>query len=123
MFLQGENKKEYFCWFLLWVDGRRLPHIHKEKITQVFFVSLWVKCDGAIEEGHSAICLDKNDFIERFFLPRAPGCDDVIVDFWRRYHCMIEKKKEEKRISIFQKEIKKSVFVFFYFFDVYGFLI
>ena len=66
MFLQGENKKEYFCWFLLWVDGRRLPHIHKEKITQVFFVSLWVKCDGAIEEGHRAICLDKNDFIERF---------------------------------------------------------
>jgi hypothetical protein len=35
---------------------------------------------------------------------------------------MIEKKKEEKRISIFQKEIKKSVFVFFIFFDVYGFL-
>ena len=121
MFLQGENKKEYFCWFLLWVDGRRLPHIHKEKITQVFFVSLWVKCDGAIEEGHSAICLDKNDFIERFFLPRAPGCDDVIVDFWRRYHCMIEKKKEEKRISIFQKEIKKSVFVFFIFLMFMGF--
>tara|TARA_Y100000389_G_scaffold174244_1_gene184050 strand:+ start:370 stop:474 length:105 start_codon:yes stop_codon:yes gene_type:complete len=34
---------------------------------------------------------------------------------------MIEKKKEEKRISIFQKEIKKSVFVFFIFLMFMGF--
>ena len=73
----------------------RLSHKHKEKITQVFFISLWVKRDGSVEEGHRAICLDKNDFIERFFLSRAPGCDNVLVDLRCRYHGNIRKKRRE----------------------------
>ena len=83
-----------FLWIFLWFfccGGEAscdLPHIHGEKITQAFFGPIGVKSGfhDAIEEGDCAITLDKNGIVEGFFLPRAPGGDDVFVDLRCRYH-------------------------------------
>ena len=119
-FLEGANKKEYFYGFLIVESGRRLPHKHEEKIAQVFFVSLWVKWGfpGAVEEGHSAICIDNYYFIERFFLSSAPGCDNVIVDFSGRYHGIMMESREDREGSIFLGGANKKEY--FYWFLIVG---
>ena len=65
-----------------------LPDIRGEKITQTVFGPIGVKSGfhAGREEGDRAICLDKNDIVEGFFLPRAPGVDDVVVDLRCRYN-------------------------------------
>ena len=75
-----------------------LPHIHGEKITQAFFGTIGVKSGfhDAIEEGDCAITLDNNDIVEGFFLPSAPGGDDVFVDLRCRYHGIIGGQKTGK---------------------------
>ena len=97
---------DFFCWGGASGD---LPHIHGEKITQAFFGPIRVKSGfhDAIEEGDRAITLDKNDFIECFFLARAPCGDDVIVDLRCRYHGIYADGRERTRMFQFYEKRQK----------------